>query len=238
MMTHKPTTEVSVTGDDDRMPHSMIQRQMEQFLDMQMQVSQATSQLITSIHQAMTGPTSAPRSHGNSIGIDDQETLEAPLSLISHLEKLAEVQNQILPQFSRLMNPGQRMLGTHKEPVSRQVAKEQRYVQLNHQRANQKDCYCRKHFGFPPFQGDSNNKAERSKYLDLSSNQNIKVPPHRKDSLIHRQLTNCSTSTQGLNKSIQNMHKWERKHSTTILKDGLLPAWSFSCVSVRDLGNK
>jgi hypothetical protein len=97
-------------------------------MDMQTQVSQATSQLIASIHQAMTGPTSAPRSHDNSISIDDQETLSAQLSLIPHLEKLAEIQTQILQRLSQLINPGRQILeaqlGTHKELVQRQIGEE------------------------------------------------------------------------------------------------------------------
>jgi hypothetical protein len=82
------------------------------------------------------------------------------------------------------MNLEQQVLAARKEPVQRQIAEEQRDVQLNHPRANQEDYYCRKHFGFPYFQGDSNNEVGRSKHSDSSSDQNIKVPPHRKESLM------------------------------------------------------
>jgi hypothetical protein len=184
MTTSKAITEVSATKDDIQMPPptSMIRRQMEQFMDMQMQVSQATSQLITSIHQVRTRPISASGSHSNDI--DDQEILSVLLTLIAHLERLAEVHNQILPRWSQLMNPRQRMLETHEEPVQKQIAEEQRDVYLNHPSANQEDCYCRKHFGLPYFQGDSSNKGRRSKHLSSRFDQNIKVHPRQKESLM------------------------------------------------------
>jgi hypothetical protein len=112
-----------------------------------------------------------------------------PLTLIAHLESLAEGHNKILHRLSQLINPRQRVLGARKEPVPRQIVEEQRDVQLNRPRANQEDSYYHKHFGFPPFQGDSNNKAERSKYSDLSSDQNVKVPLYRKDSLMLNPLS-------------------------------------------------